>query len=323
MFSDINSGNELINIHRFNRIIMSLIVSNISKSYSNHKALKGVSVEINENGIVGLLGPNGAGKSTLMKIIVGYLTSYEGIVTIDGLTNSTDQENYRKLIGYLPENNPLYTDMYVAEYLDFIANSNGIADKKMRIEEVIKQVGLTKERSKKIGALSKGYRQRVGLASALLPNPRVLILDEPTTGLDPLQIIEIRDLIKSVAQEKIVILSTHIMQEVQALCNRVLIIKDGNIVADEAVQNLNSLVNNREAVVTVEFEKDIDAELLKAISSITSIKEIAPRTLSISTPENIDIRADLFKFAVENGVVILSSNRKEVSMEEIFQELAG
>lgn len=302
---------------------MSLIVSNVSKAYTNHKALKGVSFEIIESGIIGLLGPNGAGKSTLMKIIVGYLTSFEGIVEINGLSNTKNQEDYRKLIGYLPENNPLYTDMYIAEYLNFIADSNDIVDKKERIEEVIKQVGLTKERSKKIGALSKGYRQRVGLASALLPNPKVLILDEPTTGLDPLQIVEIRDLIKSVAQEKIVILSTHIMQEVQALCNRVLIIKDGTIVADELAQNLNALVKNREALVTVEFEADINIELLKSMTNILSISKISSRIISISTPEKIDIRADLFRFAVENGLVILSSSRKEVSMEEIFQELAG
>lgn len=303
---------------------MSLTVSNLSKSYGVQKALDSVSFEISISGIVGLLGPNGAGKSTLMKIIVGYLSADEGFVQINDLRNETHQSQYRAQIGYLPENNPLYTDMYVLEYLDFIAEINGIkSNKAARIEEVIQQVGLSKERKKKIGELSKGYRQRVGLASALLPNPKVLILDEPTTGLDPLQIIEIRELIKAVSTEKIVILSTHIMQEVQALCNRVLIIKGGKIVADESADNLTSLTKSRQAEVTIEFQVLPDIAVFESLPNIETLNVTGVNTITITSPSDIDLRGDIFKFAVEQGLVILSISRKEISMEEIFQELAG
>ena len=303
---------------------MALFVNNLSKNYGKQKALNSVSFEVLESGIIGLLGPNGAGKSTLMKIICGYLTANEGSVKIDNLTNEVDQTMYRAHIGYLPENNPLYNEMYVVEYLDFIADINNVkANKSERIEEVILQVGLTKERKKKIGQLSKGYRQRVGLASALLPNPKVLILDEPTTGLDPLQILEIRELIKSVSKEKIVLLSTHIMQEVQALCSRVLIIKNGEIVADESAENLSSLVKARHAEVTIEFDVMPDISIFKDIESVLTVTPTAKNTIVITTSNTLDIRAELFNFAVSNKLVILSISRKEVSMEEIFQELAG
>ena len=303
---------------------MALFVNNLSKNYGKQKALNSVSFEVLESGIIGLLGPNGAGKSTLMKIICGYLTANEGSVKIDNLTNEVDQTMYRSQIGYLPENNPLYNEMYVVEYLDFIADINNVkANKSERIEEVILQVGLTKERKKKIGQLSKGYRQRVGLASALLPNPKVLILDEPTTGLDPLQILEIRELIKSVSKEKIVLLSTHIMQEVQALCSRVLIIKNGEIVADESAENLSSLVKARHAEVTIEFDVMPDISIFKDIESVLTVTPTAKNTIVITTSNTLDIRAELFNFAVSNKLVILSISRKEVSMEEIFQELAG
>ncbi len=302
---------------------MSIIVSQLTKNYGTQKAINNISFEVQENGIIGLLGPNGAGKSTLMKIIVGYLSANSGTVTINNLTNEQHQTSYRKQIGYLPENNPLYNDMYVVEYLNFIAQINNILEnKEQRIEEVIAQVGLTQERKKKIGQLSKGYKQRVGLASALLPNPKVLILDEPTTGLDPLQIIEIRELIKSISKEKIVILSTHIMQEVQALCSRVLIIKQGEIIADEKSENLSSLLKNSQVEITIEFSTMPQLSIFNNIPNLLSTQQIGHNTISFISNQGVDLRAQLFKFAVEQDLVILSSNRKEISMEVIFQELA-
>lgn len=303
---------------------MSVVVNQLSKSYGKQKALDSISFEINRSGIVGLLGPNGAGKSTLMKIIVGYLFADSGEVSIDGLTNKAVDKEYRAMIGYLPENNPLYNEMYVTEYLRFIANINVLqGDVNGLIESVIQQVGLQKEVKKQIGELSKGYKQRVGLAAALLPNPKVLILDEPTTGLDPLQIVEIRELIKEVSKEKIVILSTHIMQEVQALCNRILIIKDGQIVADEDSANLTNLLKNKKAEITVEFDRTIEPSIFKSLKNLVSSYRITDKTYLFITEGDVDIRADLFKLAVDNQLVILSSNRKEISMEAIFQELAG
>lgn len=303
---------------------MSVVVNQLSKSYGKQKALDSISFEISKSGIVGLLGPNGAGKSTLMKIIVGYLFADSGEVSIDGLTNKAVDKEYRAMIGYLPENNPLYYEMYVKEYLRFVANINNLkGDVNGLIESVIEQVGLQKEVKKQIGELSKGYKQRVGLAAALLPNPKVLILDEPTTGLDPLQIVEIRDLIKEVSKEKIVILSTHIMQEVQALCNRILIIKDGQIVADEDSANLTNLLKNKKAEITVEFDRTVEPSIFKSLKNLVSSDRITDKTYLFITEGDVDIRADLFKLAVDNQLVILSSNRKEISMEAIFQELAG
>lgn len=303
---------------------MSVVVNQLSKSYGKQKALDSISFEINRSGIVGLLGPNGAGKSTLMKIIVGYLFADSGEVSIDGLTNKAVDKEYRAMIGYLPENNPLYYEMFVKEYLRFVANINNLkGDVNGLIDSVIEQVGLQKEVKKQIGELSKGYKQRVGLAAALLPNPKVLILDEPTTGLDPLQIVEIRDLIKEVSKEKIVILSTHIMQEVQALCNRILIIKDGKIVADEDSANLTNLLKNKKAEITVEFDRTVDSSIFKSLKNLVSSDRITDKTYLFITEGDVDIRADLFKLAVDNHLVILSSNRKEISMEAIFQELAG
>ena len=303
---------------------MSVVVNQLSKSYGKQKALDSISFEINRSGIVGLLGPNGAGKSTLMKIIVGYLFADNGEVSIDGLTNKAVDKEYRAMIGYLPESNPLYNEMYVKEYLRFVANINNLkGDVNGLIDSVIEQVGLQKEVKKQIGALSKGYKQRVGLAAALLPNPKVLILDEPTTGLDPLQIVEIRDLIREVSKEKIVILSTHIMQEVQALCNRILIIKDGKIVADEDSANLTNLLKNKKAEITVEFDRTVDSLIFKSLKNLISSDRINDKTYLFITEGDVDIRADLFQLAVDNQLVILSSNRKEISMEAIFQELAG
>ncbi|MDX9906042.1 MAG: gliding motility-associated ABC transporter ATP-binding subunit GldA [Bacteroidales bacterium] len=300
---------------------MSIEVSNVTKIYDTQKALDNVSMSIKPGEIVGLLGPNGAGKSTLMKIITCFIPPTEGVATICGYDIFESSLKVREKVGYLPEHNPLYLDMYVGEYLEFVAGIHKIkSNVKGRIGEMIELTGLTDERKKKIGALSKGYRQRVGLAQALIHDPEVLILDEPTSGLDPNQISEIRHLIRSVGATKTVMLSTHIMQEVEAICDRAIIIHKGRIVADDATRNLATGIKNRNRI-TVEFSGKIDSQDFNRISGITGIERKSEKTWALETAEGRDIREELFSLAVSKGIAILSMNREELRLEEVFQIL--
>jgi ABC-2 type transport system ATP-binding protein len=300
---------------------MSVSVSQVSRLFGQQKALNNVSFNINSGEVVGFLGPNGAGKSTMMKIITGYLPASSGNVSVCGLDVNENNSEFRRLIGYLPEHNPLYHDMYVAEYLEFVAGIYRIQKPAARIREMIGQTGLSPEKNKKIGALSKGYRQRVGLAQALLPNPKVLILDEPTTGLDPNQITEVRELIQNLGREKTVMLSTHIMQEVQAICQRVIIVNQGVIVADEQASLLTSSTFKNESVVKVEFDKPANIAELKKIKGVTDVLVNTSLQYQIISTADYDIRADLFQFAVQNQLVLLGMQKEVKSLEEVFRTL--
>ncbi|MFZ4454883.1 MAG: gliding motility-associated ABC transporter ATP-binding subunit GldA [Bacteroidales bacterium] len=294
---------------------MSITLSNIEKSYGAQKVLRNVSIEIPKGEIVAFLGPNGAGKSTTMKIMTGLLTADSGSVSVCGFDIEKDLMEVKSRIGYLPENNPLYLDMYVREYLEFAAGFYDMKGKtKQRVKELIEQIGLSPEAHKQIGQLSKGYRQRVGLAQALIHDPEVLILDEPTTGLDPNQLVEIRRFIKELAVQKTVILSTHILQEAAAMCDRALIIHNGEIVADKSTKDLQSNLHMQS--FEVEFSATIDVRQLQSLLQIKSVEQMADNRFAISSDE--DIRELLFKFSVEKGWVILSLNRREQSLEEVF-----
>jgi len=297
---------------------MSIEVKNVTKEYGEQKALDQVSFTINTGEIVGFLGPNGAGKSTMMKIITCYLPQSAGLVTVNGFNTSEESMKVREQVGYLPEHNPLYLDMYVREFLNFAAGLSNAP--KERVDEMIEKTGLGPEKHKKIEALSKGYRQRVGLAQALIHDPQVLILDEPTTGLDPNQIVEIRDLIKSIAKDKTIMLSTHIMQEVEAICDRVIIINKGRIVADKPTGELSEMTSNRQ-VVKVEFEDKIDLASLRKLGGIESVRELKKNTYSVESSSGQDMRKALFKFAVEQDTTILEINQESKSLERVFQEL--
>lgn len=275
-----------------------------------------MSFEISSGEIVGFLGPNGAGKSTMMKILTTYISQDKGVVIVNGADVSKDPIEVKRSVGYLPEHNPLYTDLYVKEYLGFHADIHHISKK--RIDEVIDLVGLTPEKNKKIDQLSKGYRQRVGLAAALLHNPEVLILDEPTTGLDPNQLLDIRNLIKEVGKTKTVLLSTHIMQEVEAMCNRVIIIDKGEIVADK---DLEDFLENQEQTLEVEFDLRVEPELLKRLPHLRSVKNIFGNTWQISFETKEDMRPKVFDFAQENGLKTLQMQQKIMNLENMFQEL--
>ena len=295
---------------------MSIEVQNISKSYGAQKALDNVSFSIKKGEIVGFLGPNGAGKSTLMKILTTFLNADEGIATVNGNDVTDNQKAVQLSIGYLPEHNPLYLDLYVREYLAFNADVYKVS--KSRIEEVIQLTGLSPESHKKIGQLSKGFRQRVGLATALLHNPDVLILDEPTTGLDPNQLVEIRNVIKNVGKDKTVFLSTHIMQEVEAICDRVIIIDNGKIVTDKKLSKLVS--EEKEQIIEVEFDKVVDETLLTSLPNIKSYKNTSANlwTLTFTTEE--DMRPKVFDFAHDNGLKTLQISLKSKNLEQIFRE---
>ena len=297
---------------------MSIEVKNVTKEYGEQKALDQVSFTINTGEIVGFLGPNGAGKSTMMKIITCYLPQSAGLVTVNGFNTSEESMKVREQVGYLPEHNPLYLDMYVREFLNFAAGLSNAP--KERVDEMIEKTGLGPEKHKKIEALSKGYRQRVGLAQALIHDPQVLILDEPTTGLDPNQIVEIRDLIKSIAKDKTIMLSTHIMQEVEAICDRVIIINKGRIVADKPTGELSEMTSNRQ-VVKVEFEDKVDLASLKELGGVESVRELKKNTYSVESSSGQDMRKALFKFAVEQDTTILEINQESKSLERVFQEL--
>lgn len=295
---------------------MSIEVQNVSKSYGAQKALDNVSFSIKKGEIVGFLGPNGAGKSTLMKILTTFINADEGTATVNGNDVNDNQKAVQLSIGYLPEHNPLYLDLYVREYLTFNADVYKVS--KSRIEEVIQLTGLSPESHKKIGQLSKGFRQRVGLATALLHNPDVLILDEPTTGLDPNQLVEIRNVIKNVGKDKTVFLSTHIMQEVEAICDRVIIIDNGKIVTDK---NLDKLVSEeKEQIIEVEFDKAVNASLLANLPNIKTYDNPSGNlwTLTFSTVE--DMRPKIFDFAQENGLKTLQISLKSKNLEQIFRE---
>jgi ABC-2 type transport system ATP-binding protein len=297
---------------------MSIEVNNISKIYGTQKALDNVSFTIKKGEIVGFLGPNGAGKSTLMKILTTYIAADEGSANVNGFDVNSQAKAVQQSIGYLPEHNPLYLDLYVREYLAFNADVYQVA--KSRIEEVIQLTGLSDESHKKISQLSKGYRQRVGLAHALLHNPDVLILDEPTTGLDPNQLVEIRNVIKNVGKDKTVFLSTHIMQEVEAICDRVIIIDKGKIVADKKLENLISTEITQQ-VIEVEFDKTVQEQLIAQIEYLTSYKKIQDTIWELTFKADKDMRPAVFDFANANGLKTLQLNQKNKNLEAVFREM--
>ena len=301
---------------------MSIVVQGVTKLYGEQKALDNVSFQVKTGEIVGFLGPNGAGKSTMMKIITGFIPASSGQVLVNGLEVGTDNPEVKKQIGYLPENNPLYPEMYVREYLGFVASIyNTGTPKKKLIDNIIEVTGLVPEQKKKIGSLSKGYRQRVGLAQALIHNPGVLILDEATTGLDPNQIVEIRKLIKEAGKEKTVMLSTHIMQEVEAICDRVIIIDNGVIVANEEKSNIYSIIRRPKQIIKVEFDKDIKGSSLAAIANVTTVKQIKNNLWLLEADGDEDIRPALFSFAVNNNLTVLSLQKQESNLEDVFRHL--
>lgn len=295
---------------------MSIQVENISKIYGEQKALNKVSFTIEKGEIVGFLGPNGAGKSTMMKILTTFLPASEGIAVVNGFEVNKEDIAVKKSVGYLPEHNPLYLDMYVREYLLFNAGIYNIP--KTEIEDVIEKTGLKPEANKKIGQLSKGYRQRVGLANALLHNPEVLILDEPTTGLDPNQLIEIRQLIKNLGKEKTVLLSTHIMQEVEAICDRVIIINKGEIVLDK---KLSDLKKNKQQIIEVEFDYRVEEVALQRLTKIDKIENSIGFVYQLYFDTQEDMRGKVFDFAHDNGLKILQLHQKNTTLEKLFSEL--
>ncbi len=300
---------------------MSIIVSHISKRYGEQLALDDVSFSISPGEIVGLLGPNGAGKSTMMKIITCFIPATSGDASVYGFDTREQSLEVRKRVGYLPENNPLYTDMYIKEYLEFIAGIHKLGKNTgKRVAEMMEITGLNAERGKKIGMLSKGFRQRVGLAQALIHDPEVLILDEPTSGLDPNQLVEIRNLILEIGKEKTVMLSTHIMQEVEAICNRAIIINHGKIVADDTTGQLLS-GSTFSSQVTVEFDKEINQELLRKIKGVTEVRKISARTWAIESAKDTDVRQEIFRFAVDHELSVLSMQKQSTRLEDVFQQL--
>lgn len=298
---------------------MSIIVENITKIYNTQKALNNVSFSVNENEIVGFLGPNGAGKSTMMKIITCYIPPTSGNVKVCGFDIAEQSIEVRKNIGYLPEHNPLYLDMYVKEFLAFVGGLYKINNSDKRVKEMIELTGLQVEQNKKIGALSKGYRQRVGLAQAMIHDPKVLIMDEPTTGLDPNQLEEIRGLIKKLGKEKTVMLSTHIMQEVEAVCDRVIIINKGEIVANDKTNVLKQ--NQIKQIIYVEFDNAITSSNIESISGVEQVNAMDGYKYKIIASIERDIRKDIFQLAVNNNIGVLTLNKEEQKMEDVFKEL--
>lgn len=298
---------------------MSIQVEHITKIYGAQKALNDVSFEVGSNEIIGFLGPNGAGKSTMMKILTCYIPPSSGSAKVCGFDVGSQSLEVRRQIGYLPEHNPLYLDMYVKEFLEFVGGLHKVKQVKARVAEMIQVTGLTAEQNKKIGALSKGYRQRVGIAQAMIHDPRVLIMDEPTTGLDPNQLDEIRSLIKSLGKEKTVMLSTHIMQEVEAICDKVIIINKGEIVANDATRNLQRNVTRQ--IITVEFDRDVDAALLRTIATVEQVRRLEGNTWQLVSGATTDVRKEIFNFAVDRQLSVLTLNREEQKMEDVFKEL--
>ncbi|MFA7379516.1 MAG: gliding motility-associated ABC transporter ATP-binding subunit GldA [Bacteroidia bacterium] len=300
---------------------MSVTVSNLVKVYGTQQAVDDISFTASKGSVIGFLGPNGAGKSTTMKMITCYLSATSGSIDVCGFNVEQNPMEVKKRIGYLPEHNPLYLDMYVKEYLEFVAGVHQLGKGiKAAVEQMVEVTGLTNEYKKQISALSKGYRQRVGLAQAMIHNPEVLILDEPTSGLDPNQIVEIRNLIKEAGKDKTVILSTHIMQEVQAMCDRVLIINKGKLVADSTSEELQKNAT-QEFTFTAEFKHPINVNLLRSIQGVRQVK--ADGNTKVVVTADRDIREQLFAFAVEHQLVLLSVNMQDTSLEDVFRKLTG
>ena len=300
---------------------MPVEVRNVVKKFGNQLALNDVSFDIENGQVLGFLGPNGAGKTTMMRILTGIIPADSGTVFINGVNVMEDSLSVRGRIGYLPENNPLYTDMYVKEYLLFVSKLYRIGNRKARVNDLIDMTGLGNEQHKKIEALSKGYRQRVGLAQALINDPEVLVLDEPTGGLDPNQIVEIRNLISAAGRKKTVMLSTHIMQEVEAICDRIVIIKQGQIVANESRESISRLGEINKQSVIVEFGNDLEGIDLMGIPGAEKVAEIKSRHWIIESSSGDDLRASVFGFAVKNNLIVLSLQKEERNLESIFQEL--
>ncbi len=299
---------------------MSISISNISKNYGKQKALDNINIQINKGEIVGLLGPNGAGKSTLMKIICCYIPPSSGEVKVMGHSIFDDALKVKNSIGYLPESNPLYNEMYVKEYLEFVAGIYNLKNKKERIKEIIELTKLSNEQHKKIGALSKGYKQRVGLAQAFIHNPDVLILDEPTSGLDPNQLIEIRNLIKEIGAEKTVLFSSHIMQEVEAICDRIVIINNGKLIADSPKSEIQKLWKDKEIII-VEFKESVSTEELKTIAGVENVDKFENGKYRITVGNQEDIRPLIYDFAKNNNLTLIGLQSEEISLEHIFQNL--
>lgn len=301
---------------------MSVKVEQLTKVYGTQKAIDQISFEAKKGEVLGFLGPNGAGKTTTMKILTGFIPPTEGIAEVCGLSVTDEPIAIRKKIGYLPEHNPLYKDMYVKEYLGFVAGMYSLPKPKQRIAEMIEMTGLQLEQHKPIRALSKGYRQRVGLAQAMLHDPEVLILDEPTSGLDPNQLAEIRALIKEVGKEKTVIFSTHIMQEVQAICDRVLIIRQGEIVANDAIEDLGTQIQSG-TMVTLMLEQEVETKKLQKIAGVKAVKKIGDKRWELRATSKVDIRPAIFHFAVQQNWVILEMVESQLSVEDVFMRLTN
>ena len=297
---------------------MSIEVKNLFKYYGEQAAVRDVSFTVNKGEIVGFLGPNGAGKSTTMKVITGYINASGGEVKVCGMPVDVDSLDTRRKIGYLPEHNPLYLDMYVKEYLEFVGQIYKVPNLKERVKQMIKSVGLEVEQNKKLGALSKGYRQRVGLAAAIIHDPEVLILDEPTSGLDPNQLVEIRELIKTIGKSKTVMLSTHIMREVEAICDRVIIINKGQIVADDTAAALQNEQTHQTGYV--EFDGEVTKSQLTKITGVRKVEKVMKGWL-LETTEQVDLRKVIAQYAQQNGLLILTLKLEERSLEEVFKEL--
>lgn len=301
---------------------MSIQVEQVTKLYGSQKALDNVSFNVGSGEVVGFLGPNGAGKSTMMKILTCYLPPTAGRAEVCGHDTGRDSLAVRRQVGYLPEHNPLYLELYVKEYLGLMAGIHGLRDREKRVKEMIERVGLGREQHKRIGQLSKGYRQRVGLAQAMIHDPQVLILDEPTSGLDPNQLVEVRELIRTIGRSKTVLLSTHIMQEVEAICDRVIIIDRGHIVADDKATSLRGRAKDR-AMLEVEFDRAVAANVLGNVGGVLQVKRLDDKRWILAHAAENDIRPAVFQFAVEQGLQVLGMQRSERGLEEVFKELTG
>lgn len=301
---------------------MSIEVRSLSKNYGEQKAVDNISFQVSKGEIVGFLGPNGAGKSTTMKMITGYLQPDAGTALVTGIDVTHDPQATKSMIGYLPESNPLYYDMYVREYLGFIAGLHNLKNSRTRIEEVINMTGLTRESNKKTGQLSRGYKQRVGLAAALIHQPEVLILDEPTSGLDPNQIVEIRDLIKAFGRDKTVLFSSHILQEVEAICDRVIIINRGKLVADDKLQSLQTGSKNQEVVI-VQFKEQVAAESLRAIPGVIAVQELQNSGFRLQTENAEALKRLVLRYSIDKDLNIVSIQSESQSLEDIFRGLTN
>ncbi len=301
---------------------MSIEVKKLSKQYGKQFAVNNISFKAERGKVLGFLGPNGAGKTTTMKILTGFLPPSSGEAKVSGFSCTEDSMEVRKRVGYLPEHNPLYGDMYVKEYLSFVAGIHKVPNRRQRVEEMIVLTGLDIEQKKLIRTLSKGYRQRVGLAQAMIHDPEVLILDEPTSGLDPNQLVEIRRLIKSMGKDKTVILSTHIMQEVQAICDRVIIIDRGKLVADDSIEGLTQRMKGY-TLVNVSFKDEVDINSLRRLTAVQKVEHLGKKTYRLQTDSRTNIQEMLFRYAAEKGNIIMELYTEKQTVEDIFQQLTG